>query len=63
MYALPEVSGVDVNLWFNSLGYILQKHLPEDNEGLEPSGQPTDPDQRKQWPWWRVSVHSIFIIT
>ncbi len=49
-----QVSGVDVALWFSALGHLLQKPLPEATEGLEPTGQPVDPEARKQWPWWRV---------
>ena len=57
MYTLPESSGVDVAHWFQIISQILQKRLPEAHEGLEPAGQPVDPGERKQWPWWRVSVH------
>ena len=54
VYALSDVNGVDVNLWFNSLAYILQKPLPESHEGLEPIGQPLHPVDRQQWPWWKL---------
>lgn len=62
VYALPEVSGVNVNLWFNSLAYILQKPLPEASEGIEPVGQPTSVSDRKQWPWWKLKKWSARII-
>ena len=32
--------GIDVNAWFQIIGHILQKELPEASEGKEPSGQP-----------------------
>ncbi len=54
MYSLPTVSGVDVNLWFQMIASILDKHIPEAAEGLEPAGQPEDHDERKSWPWWKV---------
>ena len=54
MYTLPTVSGVDVNLWFQMMAYIIDKRLPEASEGTEPLGQPVDPEERKVWPWWKV---------
>ena len=48
-------SGIDVNAWFQILGHILQKDLPEASEGKEPSGQPLSLEDRKVWPWWKVS--------
>ncbi len=71
LYALPTISNsaVDVNLWFNLIGKLLGKRLPEASEGIEPFGQPTDPDDRLKWPWWKVilvcfvfflSFHFIF---
>lgn len=58
MYQLPEVSGVDVNFWFQIIAQILDKALPEASEGLEPAGQPVDPEQRAAWPWWKVSLYT-----
>jgi importin-7 len=55
MYQLPEVSGVDVNFWFSMIAQVLDKPLPEASEGLEPAGQPVDPEERTAWPWWKVS--------
>jgi hypothetical protein len=62
VYALPEVSGVNVNLWFNSLAYILNKPLPEAHEGVEPVNQPTNPSDRHQWPWWKLKKWAARII-
>jgi importin-7 len=56
MYSLPQVSGVNVNLWFELIAGILNKTLPEASEGLEPAGQPVDPEERKSWPWWKVLI-------
>lgn len=53
-YSLPLVQGVDVGLWFSIIGQIMAKPLPEASEGLEPLHQPTDPEERKQWPWWKL---------
>ena len=46
--------GIDVNAWFQIIGHILQKELPEASEGKEPSGQPLSLEDRKVWPWWKV---------
>lgn len=54
VYLLPQVAAVDVNLWFQMIADILNKRLPEASEGIEPLGQPTDPAERKSWPWWKV---------
>ncbi len=53
-YALPTVSNVDVNFWFQVLSYILNKPLPEASSGGEPLGQPTSVADREGWPWWKV---------
>lgn len=65
-HSLPQVSGIDVNLWFSILSFTLDKRLPEASENLEPFGQPTEPDARKAWVWWklkkwtsRVAMHFI----
>ena len=47
MYSLPEVTGIDVNGWFQMIGSIVQKTLPEASEGLDPPGQPIAPEERK----------------
>jgi len=54
MYQLPQVSGVDVNLWFQLVGQVIDKPLPEASEGVEPLGQPTDREERAAWPWWKL---------
>ena len=56
MYQLPQVSGVDVNFWFQVIAQILDKRLPEASEGLEPQGQPVDVEERALWPWWKVKI-------
>jgi hypothetical protein len=53
-YALPIVSGVDVNFWFQLMANIMNKPLPEGSSGEQPTGQPVDKEERKQWPWWKV---------
>lgn len=52
--ALPSVSGVNVNLWFEMIAHLLDKKLPEANENLEPYNQPQDASERAAWPWWKV---------
>ena len=47
-----QVTGIDVNAWFQMIGSIVQKALPEASEGLEPLGQPTLPEERKVRRWW-----------
>ena len=60
-YALPETTTVDVSLWFQLLTRMLEKKLPEASEGIEPLGQPVDPSERRQWPWWKVCItHTLF---
>lgn len=63
MYQLPEVTGVDVNFWFQMIAQILEKVLPEASEGLEPAGQPTDPEQRAAWPWWKLKKWAARIVS
>lgn len=60
-YMLPRVHGVDVQLWFRLIAEIMNKRLPEASEGVEPAGQPTNPDERKMWPWWKVNTISIYV--
>ena len=62
MYQLPEVSGVDVQLWFQIIARILDKPLPEASEGIEPLGQPVDPEERAAWPWWKVRVFDVCML-
>lgn len=61
-YTLPYVQGVDVNLWFQLIAQIVDKRIPEAAEGIEPLGQPTDLDERKVWPWWKVNNYLIKFI-
>eukprot|EP01038_Epipyxis_sp_PR26KG_P009275 gene9275-12495_t len=62
IYKLPTVQGVNVNLWFSLIGNILEKHLPEASEGIEPFGQPIELDDRKSWPWWKLKKWAIRIV-
>eukprot|EP01039_Chlorochromonas_danica_P004922 gene4922-5403_t len=62
-YTLPLVQGVDVSLWFTIIGEIMAKRLPEASEGIEPLGQPTAPEERKQWPWWKLKKWAARIMT
>jgi hypothetical protein len=64
VYLLPtNVTGIDVNLWFNLIAEIMNKRLPEASEGIEPAGQPTDPHERKTWPWWKLKKWTSRIMT
>lgn len=54
MYSLPRTEGVDVGHWFSCLAQLIEKKLPEASEGAEPTGQPTSPDERRVWPWWKL---------
>jgi len=53
-YKLLEVESFDVNFWFGAIAYIVQKPLPEASTGQEPLNQPTDPEERRSWPWWKL---------
>lgn len=59
-YALPTVTCVDVNLWFQMLTYLLNKPLPEASAGAEPAGQPVSVEEREGWPWWKVTFVNRF---
>jgi importin-7 len=63
MYALPQAQGVDVNGWFQIIGHILQKNLPENAEGIAPHGQPLDKDERRAWPWWKLKKWAAKILS
>lgn len=59
VYKLPQNPVVDYPLWFNALATLLQKPLPEANEGIEPLGQPVRDEERRAWPWWKVTSLEI----
>lgn len=40
--------------WWAAFKRLLDKELPEDAEGREPRGMPTDRDERSQWVWWKL---------
>ena len=61
-YLLPKnVSGIDVNYWFQVIASVLRKDLPEGNSGLEPFGQPVDKEDRQNWVWWKLKKWAIRI--
>ena len=62
VYALPQVQGVDVNFWFNTIAHLIQKKLPEASEGLEPADQPTRIEDRCAWPWWKLKKWAVRIV-
>ena len=62
LHRLPAVQGVDVNFWFQIIANIMNKPLPEASTGEEPTGQPLDPEERKQWPWWKLKKWAFRII-
>lgn len=62
-YILPiDVPGMDVNFWFHMMASILQKDLPEASSGMEPVGQPIEPEDRAQWPWWKLKKWAFKIM-
>lgn len=63
VYILPNVTGVDVNLWFNMIAEVMNKRLPEASEGIEPVGQPVNVSDRKTWPWWKLKKWTSRIMT
>eukprot|EP01035_Chromulina_nebulosa_P019648 gene19648-25562_t len=68
IYVLPSSTSpastiVNVPLWFNTIGKIVEKRLPEASEGIEPLGQPISPDERRQWPWWKLKKWAIRLTT
>lgn len=64
VYVLPiQSTVVDVPLWFQALSILLEKQLPEANENIEPYGQPTDTDERRKWPWWKLKKWVSRIMT
>lgn len=40
--------------WWAAFKRLLDKELPEDAEGREPRGMPTDRDECAQWVWWKL---------
>lgn len=56
--AAPE----NVVAWMNLFRVIIAKPLPEASEGAEPAGQPTDEEERNQWPWWKLKKWALQIL-
>jgi len=50
---------VDVGFWFDLIGDLLGRRLPEASEGIEPLGQPEDADERANWYITRHTSHVI----
>ena len=53
-FQLPADGCIDMDVWFMILKTILNKHLPEASEGLEPFGQPVHIEERNAWSWWKL---------
>lgn len=60
MYCLPLDAGVNMDAWFEMMANIIHKELPEGSTGLEPVGQPESKDDRRAWPWWKVSAALLY---
>mmetsp|Transcript_23745 Transcript_23745/g.34001 ORF Transcript_23745/g.34001 Transcript_23745/m.34001 type:complete len:1123 (-) Transcript_23745:74-3442(-) len=63
MHTLPNVGGIDVNLWFQLIAHIMNKPLPEASENIEPLNQPLSYEDRKKWPWWKLKKWAARIMS
>ncbi|OQR99928.1 hypothetical protein THRCLA_06328, partial [Thraustotheca clavata] len=63
--SLPHFASTttEVTAWMELFGALLTKRLPEASEGIEPLNQPTDPEERVKWPWWKVKKWTMQILT
>ncbi|OQR88296.1 hypothetical protein ACHHYP_06979 [Achlya hypogyna] len=63
--SLPHMlaTTAEVTAWMELFGALLTKRLPEASEGAEPLGQPTEPEERVKWPWWKVKKWNLQILT
>lgn len=52
----------NVMAWMDIMRQVIAKPLPEGSEGVEPTGQPTDEDERNQWPWWKLKKWALQIL-
>jgi len=43
------------NAWMDLFLAMLERPVP-------PEGQPTDPEQRKSWEWWKVKKWTVHIM-
>ncbi|RHY59605.1 hypothetical protein DYB34_002793 [Aphanomyces astaci] len=60
----PYVTNLQrMSAWMDLFRQILAKRLPEASESLEPLHQPTDPDAREKWPWWKVKKWILQVVT
>ncbi|RLN05666.1 hypothetical protein BBJ28_00014502 [Nothophytophthora sp. Chile5] len=48
--------------WMNLFRLVIAKALPEASEGGEPAGQPTDEEERGNWPWWKLKKWALQIL-
>jgi hypothetical protein len=55
-FLLPPVmqDPVQFMAWMNVFDTLMKKPLPEASEGTAPLGQPTELDERQEWPWWKL---------
>ena len=49
--------------WFALIKQLIDKKLPEGSTGLEPRGQPTDPEERDKWKWWKLKKWALRAVT
>ena len=55
-------TGVEsVQAWFLLFKTVIDKRLPEASEGVEPTGQPTEADERSEWAWWQLKQNALQI--
>eukprot|EP00501_MAST-03F_sp_TOSAG23-6_P001246 GSMAST32.ASY1.ANO1.1292.1 assembled CDS len=48
--------------WMGMFNTMLAKPLPEASEGLQPAGQPTALEERREWIWWKLKKWIMQII-
>nr|CCA27015.1 conserved hypothetical protein [Albugo laibachii Nc14] len=48
--------------WMELFHRMIAKRLPEAHENAKPFGQPTEEEEREQWPWWKVKKWALQII-
>ena len=59
----PLQAKASFSKWFELFVAIVNKPLPEAHEGLLPAGQPTDPEEREAWPWWKAKKWACHILS
>ncbi|KAF1787789.1 Armadillo-type fold [Phytophthora cactorum] len=59
----PHIAQTEqVVAWMNIFRMVIAKPLPEVSEGGEPAGQPTDEEERGNWPWWKLKKWALQIL-